>query len=303
MIIIYMIFILVFSVTTSLARVITLPFSETFESAESVSDILYGNLSCPSAVVAWDSGGWSGGGVKLTPPSGGEGQCTIGIGGLDFSPYKDTINIRIMVKFGPEYVDNPYSTGWGMQNKFMIITPSSGGTRGMTILERNADANPDDYTFGVCSDNSCLYSDTGRDSYEWFSGCFTEPNHYHFPRADGLFNLRNYLDQWIVFELMVDGPGKQTKIFIWTADGVFNGQYLMTLSGSCVGWTNTVQWTAIQAIGGFFNGGHTASANTWIKFDNLAVQTSPSGGFIGPPAGFGLPSSATGCVLSGASLQ
>jgi len=283
-------------------RAVTLPLNETFDSAEAIADIIYGNASCPSATVEWDASGYSGGGVKLVPPSGTEGQCTIGIGGITFTP-QDTINIRIMVKFGPDYPENPYSVGYGTQNKFMIITPSAGGERGMTILERNSDAEPDDYTFGVCSDNSCLYSDMGRASYEWISGCWTEENHYSFPRADGLWNLRDYLNEWIAFELMVDGPNKETKIFMWTKDGVFNGQYLMTLSGACVIWENTVHFTAIQAIGGFFNGGHTASENTWIRFDNLAVQASPSGGFIGPPDGFlGSVPTVTGCTLAGASL-
>ena len=284
----FILFLFIFAGESHAARTISsFPHTENFDSSGEVSDIIIdnNNANCLTTVTEWDAGGYSGGCVKVTPPYGTDGQCTIGIGGMNFSPAQGRLNIRMLLKFGSTYEDDPYSVGYNVQNKFILITNTQGPDRGMSVLE-NSYSEPCDafYTFGVCTDNTCWYSDPGRE--EQAGTCTTPADHYAWPKCDTLWKLSDYINQWFVFEIMVDGPNRQTKIYLWTADGVFAGQYLATRSGDCVGWDATNTWSAIQAIGGFFNGGHTQDANTYIKIDNLVIDNNPAGGYIGPPAGF-----------------
>lgn len=238
------------------ARNITIPYELKFDSGDDwTSDLRWVAGGATGTHVT--SGCWSGGCAKFTPPT--SAQTYAGLGAFSFSS-QNHLNVRALVKVGSTYTSTAHADGYGTQNKFIIITPSGAGERGMTIFQAYED---NYYTFGACNDNDCLYE------------CGGTPGQY-WPCGNDAFKSSDYPGEWFCIELEVDYPSDSSNVYIWTQDGKLNGLYKTSpLSASSA-------FNGIQIIGGFYNGYHTSDSNTYVMFDEIKISNS----YIGPPAGF-----------------
>ena len=242
--------------TVNAGRNISLPFEQNFDTMD-YSDLIW--ISGGATHTHLPSGGWQGGAAKFTPPTSSSSQYYSGLGSFNGINEKK-LHIRVLAKVGSTYHVNQRSVGYGYQNKFIIVT-RGGADRGMTIFERCGSSGY--YTFGACDDNTCLYECGG--SPDWW------------PNGSDAFKSTDYLDEWFCLELECDLTTRTSKIYLWTQDGVLDGEYMSTALASGSG-----AYDAIQIIGGFYNGYHLSDENTYVMFDELKIDTQ----FIGPPAGF-----------------
>ncbi len=243
------------------------------------------------AIHQWaGNGGWEGGAVRFFPPTyavGNGGMSAHGAYGEGNGFHLTHINVRFLVKFGPEYTSTTRQpAGVGIQNKFMLIireNPSStdpAGDRGMLLLNYcGADASDDGhayYTFAL-----------GHDEVAWHEGGYgingipNDPEHGLYPwwpNGSDAFRVHEWSDQWVCveYEAWTDNGGG-SRVYIWTQDKTFNGLYLQASHN-----TPGSFWDFIQAVGGFYNHYHAASQLNYVMFDEFAVDNS----FIGPPTGF-----------------
>ena len=257
---------LMLSVPAYSARNISLPFTENFDSSSYTVDLLF--LTNGATHTYLESGGWSGGAAKFTPPTSAGGYSGLG-GFMELSG--KVIHVRVLVKIGSTYLSTVHADGYGRQNKWTIVVRDNEGDRGMAMLEYAAPDDgdypgmPDYYTFGCCEDNSCTYEGDPEQS---------------FPYGLDSFKSTDYEGEWICIEYQYNLTAETSTAYIWTQDGVFNGEYhSYNYENGGAG-----DWDYIQIIGGYFNGYHSnQDSNTYIMFDELKIDTQ----YIGPPSGFG----------------
>lgn len=254
---------LVISSGTSMSRSITLPYEMKFDSGYDWGDLKWVVNNATGNHVT--SGCWSGGCAKFTPPTvalpAGNGRYS-GLGSFEFINTKQ-INVRVLVKIGPTYETTARDSGYGYQNKFIIVTRNDSGERGMTILERQPYSTPHYWSFGACQDNDCKYQCGGLTC--------SRPNGYD------LFKSIEHSGEWFCLELESDLSAAISRVYIWTQDGSLNGLYSTYTLTDLAGYYNS-----IQIIGGFFNGIHTLDPNAYVMFDELII----SNNYIGPPIDF-----------------
>lgn len=237
-------------------RSISLPFTENFDSDAYARDLIW--TSGGASHTHLPNGGWSGGAARFTPPTDENGQDYSGLGAFTGLSEK-VLHVRILMKVGRTYHTTAESTGYGDQNKFIIVDRTNGGNRGMTIFE--SQGNPANYyTFGACEDNTCIYEGGS-----------------YWPDGNDSFKHTDYMDEWICMELEMDLNRRETTVHLWTQDGRFNGSYVTRDYSSDAGF-----WNQVQIIGGYYNGRHSTDPDTYIMFDELKIDRE----FIGPPSGF-----------------
>ena len=252
---------ILFVTKTQAGRNITLPFIDNFD-INNYEDLQW--LSNGASINYEISGGWSGGAVKITPPTsapGGNGEYG-GLGSYDFSA-TPVVHVRFLVKFGSDYITSVRAGGGNTQNKFVILNPDGDGTRGiLSLLQVDSD-----YSIGPCDNSTCKYE----------CGQGSDPNMGDWwPDGNDAFLMSEHLNEWIAMEYKVDLTNGLTSVYIWTLDETLGGlykSYTMPIGGNIV---------ALQILGGYFNGYHVAGSNVFVMFDEMRI----SNNFIGPPVNF-----------------
>lgn len=249
-------------------RVTTYPYMLNFDDNSWTSNLCFivNNATCTHVT----SGCYSGGCAKFTPPTVAAPSVNgrySGLGGFNI-PETRRLNVRVLVKIGPTYE----STSDCQQNKFIIGWPKAGTTneRPMVIFECMPYEGVPGYScgryysFGACEDNDCTYQCGGRTC--------SRPNCYD------TFRSTDYHNKWFSIEMEHDAVNGIANVYIFTQDGKHKGLYVSRqLRASSGGIFNL-----LQIVGGFFNGTHSADANNYLMFDNLAISNT----YIGPPEEF-----------------
>ena len=244
------------------SRVVTVPFSESFDS--DFTDLDW--LTNGATETFLPSGGWSGGAKRITPPTtthGGNGGYAA-VGSFNFTSGVTSLHIRVLMKFGTSYITTSLAGAGNEQNKIIIADGTA--TRAMVSLTHWSDPSKD-FSFGPCDNAVCRYENgqgSASEGGDWW------------PTSANTFKLSDYLGQWIAVEWAIDCSTGTNRLYIWSTDGVIDGLY-KEYQVATGGVYNT-----IQVIGGFYNGYNSSDANTYIEFDELQVSTS----YIGPPEGF-----------------
>lgn len=237
-------------------RTISLPYSTTFDT-DDLSDIAW--TDCGATVTHSSTGGWSGGAVKMTPPT---SACSSGNGGMstigEFLGFSETrINVRFLIKFGSTYVANKQ----GGVNKFIDVH-SSGGTR-----------------FGILglhlADGPFMAPAVAPYPSAWyvFRSPGTEEADHDSANATIKWTDASLGGEWYCFEYEINAAGNTTTFYLTKSDGT---QQTVTSETSVAGNMYTLY------IGGYHNGYGTADANNYLLIDNLVISNT----YIGPPEGF-----------------
>lgn len=280
------------SVPEAAARNISLPHTESFNAASSISDISW---ITQGGTVTWEAtGGWrGGGGIKITAPT-GSNQGYSGVGSFGGFGNRNRLNTRFLLNFGSSFQQQV------QYNKLLVILRDEQGLDLGTLRP-------------MLHDNERL---TGGQLHRfWYPsrgvGEGGTPTSNEFTLNGG-----NYTNQWVCFEYEVDLIAGRINLYIDTADGQHRGlTSTLSLAGEFdevadrnngVGRPPTdFPITQLQILGGFWTygdgreGGVPGSqrdANAYMKLDELVI----SDRFIGCPAGFlsnpppSAPASATG---------
>jgi hypothetical protein len=271
---------------------VTLPWTMDFDNNEWVEDLALDECSGTSTHVT--SGCFGGGCMKVTPPTstctgGGINGGQTGLGWVNYST-TSTYHVRFLIKFGSNYLATMSNNGGGTGTKFIL--QDSPNRRGVMGFDKTS--NDGTYmTFGVWTEGSVL-------RYR------TAPNRGWIEDARLRIGLNNaYIGEWICLEYFIDLTNDITGLYVWTQDGVFNGEYggdgsTPEVQGMSYSTGGTNDMTGFYMS--YFNGYNAnQTSDTYYMIDNMQVSTS----FIGPPAGFvgGTTPTVTGCTLSGASMQ
>ncbi len=255
------------------SRTVTLPWSMNFDDDSWVSNLAL--TECAGTATHTTSGCYDGGCMKVTPPrstctGGGINGGQTGLGWVNYSTVS-SYHVRFLIKFGSNYMATMANGGGGTGTKFVL--QDSPGRRGIMGFDKTSNAGTY-MTFGVWTEGSAL-------RYR------TAPNRGWIEDARLRIGLNNaYIGEWICLEYFINLSNDTTGIYVWTQDGVFNGEY----GGD--GRTPEVQGTS-YATGGtndmtgfymsYFNGYNAnQTSDTYYMIDNVQVSTS----FIGPPVGF-----------------
>lgn len=251
-------------------RAIQVPFSETFNQ-NNYPDLVWLAEGNGATFTHLNSGCWSGGCAKFTPPTSvtnsGVNGAMAGLGhftGLDVS----RLNIRLLIKIGPSYFSTARNSGGGIGNKFIDVHSSNWTRLGILGLHpyHTVDDPPDTryYTFGTMTVPSTAYYYTSQGGN----------------RSDATFHIadgsNDYGGQWVAVEYEINNSTDTTKCYIWTQDGQFNGEYISAPSAIPAN-------ASYFYIGGYYNNIHLADPNSYMIIDELVVDDD----FIGPPAEFG----------------
>jgi pectate lyase len=274
----------------------------------------HGCIDCPRDYLT--SGSWDGTGFhRIFPPTmigansiptnGGTNAISFGL-----APNADVVYYGVVVRVGPTYEETAINTGYGIQNKFIILDTTGGGNRGMSIFETSQPTmwmwnqgtyyDPDhaewDYE-QVCHNHvgyDVLQAHTasavtepgtpGGASY-WqqnlanpctggdFSWGYCEDNSCSYDFDN--YRSSDHENEWVYVEIMADGTNSVASTSIYTRDGVVGGEI-----GSRV--ANYGGQFLSVGVGYFFNGIHTSDPNNYIDIADIYISDSP----IGPPFGF-----------------
>lgn len=260
---------------------IDLPFYMSFDAND------YSGQVCSTvggATHTWlESGGWSGGAVKFTPPTGdGRYVGLCGFTGLQDDSTKQ-INIRFLIYYGSEWNEQ-------MEGLKMIITnplPEENSYRMMMFTDvpdagECSGVRGDFATYGACHQgNTCKY-----DNEVYGSG--------QYASCDDSFRIGDRADgyregEWISVEYEANTVTGLSRVYIYTQDGVFAGTYTEIYAAASPG----EDFNYIDVIGGYANNGTgTPDPDLYYIMDELVIDDS----YIGPPAGFltSAPPSSTG---------
>ena len=261
--------ILIYPRLTFAERSIQAPFRETFDQ-NNYSDLVWLSEGNGATFTHLNSGCWSGGCAKFTPPTGvtnsGVNGAMAGLGhftGLNLS----RINIRLLMKIGPTYYSTARNSGGGIGNKFIDVHSASWSRLGILGFHpyHTQDDPPDTqyYTFGTMVVPSTAY-------YYTSQGGGRSEAAFHI--ADG---IGDYAGQWFALEYEINNATNTTKCYLWTQDGQFNGEY--------ISYPSAIPENANYFyVGGYYNNIHLADPDSYMVIDDLMV----SDGYIGPPSGF-----------------
>ncbi len=267
----------------ALARDITLPHSEMFVNAASITDVIY-LTSGNGGAVSWQSlapqyVGDNGGSVRLDLPTipiaGGinGGHCAVG----DFQNFSaNHFRVRIIMKVGTTVADtvrdwsDPPAKGQGGStvNKFADIHGGAGNTTRVGLFS---------FLFCVASNTyEPAIMNPGPQTYHYYGGGNTPcpVGALHF--GDGA-SANDYAGQVICFEYYA-GP-TSASLHVTTQDGVYNDTEYLTIA------TTRPELVSKLYVGGYNNGHHpNPDSNTFIDIYEIIIQDSATP--IGPPAGF-----------------
>ena len=242
------------------ARNISLPYSTDFTTND-ISDLIW--TSCAGASVTYSTNGYSGGAVKIVPPT---DACASGNGGMSSIGYfqgfsTNRINIRFLMKIGPTYV----SSWRGMdQNKFLDVQGTGGSShrKGIFTLQGGSSGlAPGNYPR---TSNWVVYRSPGTSDadHNWQNSPFK------------IYDGGAYSNNWICYEYEIVIGANTARVIITQQ----NGAVIEITTPSDPGGLITS-----FVLGGYHNNYSVADAGNWLLIDNLAVSGT---GYIGPPSGF-----------------
>lgn len=264
------IIIMIFSSAAYAGRIISLPFEERFDNGDTwTHDLSW--LDCGASSRHYNTNGWNGGHADYQPPpnacAGGGSNRNGGMSAFarleGFSAPQ--LNIRFLIKIGPDYAEDLADGGGGKENKLIDVHGGSGHRFGVLSLNWT-NQNGTYLALGTWADYSVVtYTNAGRGWIE-----------------DAEFRIdengsNQYTNEWICVEYEIRPSNNTQTIYVWTQDGAFSGPTVIA--------TKTQSGNMSYAdIGGYFNAYMPTVRDTnHLKFDEIKLDTS----FIGPPAGFG----------------
>jgi len=253
-------------------RDIELPFEEKFDSGDTWTADLAWVVNGATATHIPSSGCWSGGCAKFTPPYelsvGGNGTYC-GMGQFHFDATTQ-FNVRLLVKLGPTFIET-IDLDTSTINKFIIVEGTSRlGILGLCAPSDAYEDPPSLVGLGPSDGGSGGYVYT-HDYGDWRDGI---PQNAEFK----IGAIAGYINEWIAVEYELNSTTPHARMYIWTQDGVFNGEviYLDTPAIPSA--------TYIDILGGYYNTRHlNQDSDTYMMIDELKMSNS----YIGPPAGFG----------------
>lgn len=261
---------------------VTLPWSLTFDDDTWTSNLAL--TECGGTSTHTTTGCYSGGCMKVTPPTsactgGGINGGQTGLGWVTYSGTSE-FHVRFLVKFGSTWCANVADGGGGLTNKFLLQdSPSRSGIMGFSATD-----SPSRY---------CAFAVYDTDQYYVYR---TPPNRGWIEDALFKVSATEHVDEWIALEYWINESTGKTGLYIWTQDGEYNGVAIENVDAYATGISQTGFYLS------YFNCYGTADSNNYYLMDNIVVSTS----YIGPPTGFvggSTPPTATGCTISGASMQ
>lgn len=252
---------LVVALPSDAARTITLPYAENF-TTDTLADIRW--TSCAGASVIYSTEGWSGGAVKLIPPT---DPCASGNGGMSaigmFQGFStNRFNVRFLMKVGPTYAASHRGL---IQNKFLDVWGANSDRQGILTLEYD--------TTGGAYFTPGVYPEPSNWTVFRSPGTVTE-DHYHYNSPFKIFDGGVNSNVWVCYEYEINIAAGTATVTITKEDGTVATIYSVQSSPSST-ITNFY-------LGGYYNGYSVANSGNWLLIDNLAVSNTT----IGPPAGF-----------------
>ena len=259
-------FLVLISTIAQAGRVITsLPHYEDFNDNSYVSELVFITQGATHSYRAAE--GWTGGAARFTPPT-SEGYSGLGsfTGLRDHNGDLRRLNVRILIKHGPEYHDNAGT------NKLMIFNRES-----MDGTTNRAERRP----MIITTAPNGLAWQTYRPCHNTW--CYPEdvPSNEPLQFGNNINNIRS--DEWVSIELEADLDAGVINIYVYTDDGEVSGLYA----------TNpfidpndplTGVFSYIDIIGGYFNYDNNLNAATgnYFLIDELVIDDE----YIGPPTNF-----------------
>lgn len=220
-----------------------------------------------------DDSGWKGGAAKFTPPT--EEQSRMGLGRFNNleDDNADQINIRLLIKHGPNYLTNFASS------KFMIVVrdPNNATHQRPMVYDGKANDETNDFLSYAPAIGTVMQWDNNDYGGCWISG-------------DERFKVYpgNYYGEWICLEMEFNLAEGTNKLYITTQDGKFSGLYLTqdAYTGCSFPAEDLPQsggiFSYVDLIGGYFNRPSTSDPDNYVLFDELFIDKK----HIGPPQGF-----------------
>ena len=240
----------------------SLPYTLNFDSDSWVANLAMEECGGTSTHVT--EGCYAGGCAKIIPPTslctgGGINGGATGLGWVNYSAQTE-IHIRFLIKFGSAWAENYTGSD---TNKFIL---QDGGGRASIM------------SFNCSGTGAARYCAFGVLNYNEAYVYRTPPNRGWIEDAEfrvgGAGNAHE--GEWFAVEYALNIGTDKGQIYVWTADGTYNGLIV----------DNVTIDTAVTQMTGFYisyyNGMGTANANNYYLMDNFAVSSS----YIGPPDGF-----------------
>ena len=212
-----------------------------------------------AAVSHQTTGCWQGGCAKIVPSQFDNSYAALG--GFFFPDQSRRVNVRYLVKFGPDFVDN-----LNLRSKHILAHRASdvSGDRGMSYIWR---ADSGDFSLGACDNTDCSYEG---DKYR--------------PDGSEAFTIGAYLDEWVSIETEFDTLNHRIRTYVTTSDGRLDN-YLLTEQSIHSISQSLDYWTRISILGAYIDLGTVPSEGMFFMLDEIVISDS----YIGPPSGFGSP--------------
>jgi hypothetical protein len=265
------------------------PYTQNFDDNSWVSTAaLFYPTACNASTSHTTTGCYSGGCAFISPPytacCDGINGCYSGLGLYRF-PDTTRIHWRFLIKFEEDYFTSVSNAGGGLYIKFIDVGDESvtGERTGIFYL--------------ICTDSPSRYCAFGLYSTGGTVYYTNDANDYEIQYAAMKFSTTDYVNEWIAFEYYIDTAANQQGFYTWTQDGEFNGTHVGPRPAYYAG--------SVEQDNGYltyYNAIVSNVADSDYLIDNLVISNS----YIGPPDGFvggSTPPTATGCTLSGASMQ
>lgn len=255
------------------ARSISLPHTESFNSASSIDDLIW---ATQGATVTWDStGGWqNSGSVKITPPTVGQGYGALG-GFNGFGPLT-RLNIRWLMKVGPTFFNE---TIFG---KIIVMHRQNQESWMRPMMMQNGRYHTDGVLHQYFTVSQGVTNPTGPFNPDLER---INPDAYFTMGQDG-----SNTDIWVSYEFEVDLVAGRINLYIFTEDGQYGGLYATVDMTQSEPDPTTHPITEIACLGCFW-GAPTEeppyftppfSSGTYMVVDEVTINNR----YIGPPAGF-----------------
>lgn len=252
----------------SLAFNVTLPYSNDFDTDQDLADVYNWDSAGHSIVYTREAtGGYgdSGSCIKgVLSDHGSDDQSGLGQifwGDEDVGNDEDQINIGYMINIGPDFTSATDNT----HHKSLLLWGGTAGDGYVRPMLTYREYYSDYQTVAPCCSAAgpCTFYGNSQDN----------------PDGSDTYQMDDYVGEWVWIEFEVIA-GTHARLYVYTQDGSLSGAYSTTTDATAN--AAILATHGIDLLWGYWEGVTGATADSYIKLDNLRISTS----FIGPPAGF-----------------
>lgn len=246
----------------------SLPYINNFTTDQDLTDV-YGWPAAGHSIVFTreTSGGYGDNGscIKgLLSDHGSDDQSGLGAifwGNEDVGNDEVQINVGYMLWVGPALTSATDDT----HHKSMLLWGGTEGGGYVRPMLSYREYFSEYQTLGPCADaggNCTFYGDS--------------PDN---PNGTDTYHMDDYAGEWVYIEFETIAA-THNRLYVYTQDGVISGEYSTTTDATAN--AAILATHGIDLLWGYWEGVSGATADSYLKLDDLKISTS----FIGPPDGF-----------------